>query len=70
MGPALAKSLNEDIAVLLATSVHFFVEGKRAADFAMDFWVPDFVSQLSSIQIIRKSRVGVVEVLELGPEAC
>lgn len=44
MGPALAKSLNEDIAVLLATSVHFFVEGKRAADFAMDFWVPDFVS--------------------------
>ena len=52
VGPILAKALDEDVRVLLPASVHFFVEGKRAAHFTVNFRIPNFFSKLAGIQVV------------------
>jgi hypothetical protein len=70
VGPILAKALDEDVTVLLPASMHFLVERKRAAHFAVNFRIPNFFSKLAGVQVVGKSDVCVVEVLELRPKGC
>ena len=66
MSPVCSEALHKNVAVRLSTPVHVFIERERTTDLAVELGELDPLGELAGIQIVSKSRVGVVKVLQLG----
>jgi hypothetical protein len=49
VSPVFVEAFDKDIAVLLTSSVHLFVERKCTTDFAVESWIPNVLCELASV---------------------
>lgn len=66
MSPVCTEALHKNVAVRLSTPVHILIERERTTDLAVELGELDPFGELAGIQVVGKSRVGVVKVLQLG----